>query len=192
MKCDGSDEHATAHTVAYKGKICKISVRHLKCSSLDMVDCNTIDVRLFRGCPTQSYAINIENFVPLRTGDEASGLGYILDFDKIKERFWRGHLAGRLGSSKLSGNEHSYLIESVAQLQGMSGGPTINGCGYTGMVNGVQDFFSLNQSVSYATVIPAKLIAQCIAQHSTILEDIESCPNTTIVEVPRYYLECRR
>jgi len=71
----------------------------------------------------------------------------------------------------------------------MSGGPTINGNGYTGMVNGVQSFHNLNQSASYATVIPAELIAQCIERYSSELQDIESCPNTTIVDVPTYYLQ---
>jgi prefoldin subunit 5 len=187
-----NDDHATAHTVTYKGKLCSITVKHLNCTFPNSLDCAGMDIRLFRGCPIDKRAINIENFVPLRTGDEASGLGYIKDYGKIHKRYWRGSLAGRFGSAFAYFEEDSYLIQSVTQIYGMSGGPTINGCGYTGMINGIQDFRNQNLSVAYAIVIPAVKITECIDHYSSLLQDTESCPETTIVEVPRYFLECKR
>ena len=186
---DGSGNFSTAHAVAYGGKVCMVSVSHVEGTSSDALDCGNIDVSLFPNCPSSKWAINIENYVPLRTGDRASALGYIYEHGEMKERYWEGSLAGKLGNFISSYSRYiyygSYVFQSVLQLSGMSGGAAVNGYGYTGMVNSVLTYTSSDRLVNNAIVIPAELIVQCIEKYSSKLKSVEDCPNITILELPK-------
>lgn len=63
-------------------------------------------------------------------------------------------------------NSDEYLFEGVSQIEGMSGGATINGNGYTGCVHGINmdpsAGHSRNYRVNMAVVIPAHRIFDCI------------------------------
>ena len=131
----------------------------------------SIDAVVKTGCPSTSHAINASTSVDLCTGHAASTLGFV----NSHSRFWSGILAGRMGMNlTISGNIYSplknvpfnsdeYLFEGVSQIEGMSGGATINGNGYTGCVHGTNMDPSAGQSRNYrvnmAAVIPARRLS---------------------------------
>ena len=79
----------------------------------------------------------------------------------------------------------------MAELQGMSGGATANGNGYTGLVHATQDFTS--RKVSMACVIPFSVIARdCIdllLQNPTLsskLKTPKQCPGVKVLDIPEF------
>jgi hypothetical protein len=78
-------------------------------------------------------------------GDQASTFGYIYNNGMQIPRFWTGTRAVPLGNHFIIVNNtinatpflsEECLFQGVAELAGMSGGPTANGIGYTGLVHG--------------------------------------------------------
>jgi hypothetical protein len=90
-------------------------------------------------------------------------------------------LAGRFGNvgSVVNGipfNPDEYVFEGVAQINGMSGGATLNGIGYTGLVHGENQFPS---GAHLAVVIPASTIAQGLPKIPVhYLKTLGDCPGT--------------
>lgn len=181
--------------------------------------CPDIDIVVKSGCPSTSHALNASSSVSLQTGHSASTFGYV----DGQSRFWSGILAGRLGiNTSVPGKAFSpvsksfvtvnipfssdeYLFEGVSQIDGMSGGATINGYGYTGCVHGVRAEGAISESrnhrVNMAVVIPAMAIFKCIEDISLKASDsvadggqfstkfVKANPATcpmNIVEVPRF------
>ncbi len=191
--CAVSGSHATLHSVAYKQKIFSLGVKHHKyqCDNPNMVsyDCPDIDVTIIHECPQTKQVIDINKFVPLRVGDIASTYGYIMDYGTYKSRYWTGSMAGKLGPGYTNEcHQDEYIFQGVAQIEGMSGGPTINGCGYTGMVHANTNFVS--NKVSTALVIPARFITACADTFLSQLNDISTCPGVQVVDVPRSDSQC--
>ena len=81
------------------------------------------------------------------------------------------------------------MFQSVAQIKGMSGGATVNGCGYTGMVHGT-DTLDLLVIVTNAIVLPADKIIQCIEKNLDRFMNISDCSSVKVVKVPRLDSEC--
>ena len=181
---------STLHSGAYNNKIFTVGVKHANCtpsyaqSSVNV--CSRIDAVIFGGCPTTPKAIDITHSVELRTGDKASTFGLVYDFGETKGFYWTGILSGRIGTSdNPKAHKDSYLFQAHNFL-GMSGGPSLNGCDYTGMVNANYDLGQFNNAV----VIPASLIKECIDEHLNKLKNISDCPKTTVHRAPRSSYEC--
>jgi hypothetical protein len=145
---------------------------------------NKFDVVILAGkCPMTAYAINATSFVPLRTGDEASTLGFV----NGDSRFWHGRLSGKVGKMSSSNgmiHESEYLFEGVSQIAGMSGGATLNGAGYTGMVH------TKESTLQMASVIPASMLFKEIDNFNDdqrrYLTTLAQCPHVTVMNVPTY------
>lgn len=71
-----------------------------------------------------------------------------------------------------------YLFAGAGQERGMSGGATVNGNGYTGMVHAIY------QNTSMHLVIPAKFIRDCIKNNLNLLVVRSTCPSVEIAELP--------
>jgi hypothetical protein len=172
-------------------------VKHSLCSSLikDLYECDGIDVVLGFGCPETNppgkitYALNVSERQELRTGDTASTFGFINPPARVG-RFWSGTLAGKLGpvnNSSIELDPDEYVFQGVAQIRGMSGGATVNGLGYTGMVHAINEF--KEDGVSTALVVPFHSIHQCLlTSGKSNLEDKwrywNECPNLVVVDFP--------
>jgi len=156
-----------------------------------------IDVQISGGCPNNS-AINVSTWALLRTGDQASTFGFINEYGYNISRFWKGSLAGMLGytvthqESQTRFLEEEYVFQGIAQLLGMSGGPTLNGIGCTGMVHGNNIY--LEQNVSMACVIPFSLIkSKCIDKmrkgspdYFDKLKTPSDCISAKVINAPRF------
>jgi hypothetical protein len=110
---------------------------------------------------------------------------------------WEGILAGFLGKNdglQLTGfefGEESYVFQSVAQMRGMSGGPTVNSCGYAGMAHHHgTDTLNVSVIVTNAIVLPADKIIQCIEKNLYRFKNISECPRVKVVKVPRLDSDC--
>lgn len=68
----------------------------------------------------------------------------------------------------------------------MSGSATLNGCGYTGIVNAIAN---LDNSTN-AIVIPATRIISCLDTYFDDLKDATNCPDTTTIDAPKLHLDC--
>jgi len=148
--------------------------------------CPGIDVVIYSGCPSTPKAINITLSAELRAGDRASTFGRIDDFRVTKGFYWTGILSGKIGKTNHSNaHEDSYLFQAYNFL-GMSGGASLNGCGYTGIVHAN---YHISQC-SNALVIPASLIKECVDAHLNKLENFYDCPKTTVHNAPRSIYEC--
>jgi len=190
--------YSTGHYIFYDDKYLLLSVSHGPHAPDAYICHENIDVQISGGCPLKS-AINISRHVPLRMGDEASTFGYIYENEKFIPRFWKGVLGGKLGNDKkhlssktiFLGDE--YVFQGVSQLNGMSGGPTVNGAGYTGMVHGSVDYLS-DSRITLACVIPFNLIQSlCIKRmkidHPSTYRSLKSysdCVNVKIVDIPQF------
>jgi len=156
-----------------------------------------IDVQISGGCPNNS-AINVSTWALLRTGDQASTFGFINEYGYNISRFWKGSLAGMLGytvthqESQTRFLKEEYVFQGIAQLLGMSGGPTLNGIGCTGMVHGNNIY--LEQNVSMACVIPFSLIkSKCIDKmrkgspdYFDKLKTPSDCISAKVINAPRF------
>jgi hypothetical protein len=143
------------------------------------------------------YAINATVYSPLRIGDEASAFGFIYDHGIYISRYWKGTLAGKLGNhyyhafSNTSFLAEEYLFQGVAELDGMSGGPTANGHGYTGIVHG-NNFYTTSK-VSMACVVPFSIILsgciQPLLNNSSFYQQLmgpKQCPNVKVLQIPEF------
>ena len=164
-----SGNHATSHSVYYNGTVFFVGVKHhshynlTRDSNATSIICKFIDVQLIPGCPSKNKSLDITHSVSLRAGDSATTFGYIYEYGEFKTRVWTGTLAGRFGHQNDDVslyNPNEYMFQGVAQIDGMSGGPSINGNGYTGIVHANQRFHTYN--VSMALVVPVRLILDCI------------------------------
>ena len=187
----------SGHYIFYDQRFMLLSVSH-GVQINGSFSCHTeIDVQISGGCPVNS-AINVSNWAPLRTGDQASTLGFIYENDTFIDRFWKGSLAGKLGSLSIHNETKTrflsdeYVFQGIAQLIGMSGGPTVNGIGYTGMVHGNNNY--LSQTVSMACVIPFNLIkSECIDRMRNkkpalyaALKTQSECESANIIDTPQF------
>lgn len=173
-KINDIEYFSTEHAITYRDYLFSVGVKHSPCWSQESQgtysECSDIDVVIRRGCPNTTKAIDTSTYLNLSTGHAASTLGFVHN----QSRFWTGTLAGRLGisvnlsvtnTSFIPFNSNEYLFEGVSQIEGMSGGATINGHGYTGCVHGSRsDWKSDGQRIglNMAVVIPATAIFQCI------------------------------
>ena len=159
-------------------------------------ECNGIDVVIISGCPTTDLAIDINDNVPLKTGDTASTFGYYFNSAESFGRYWVGYLAGQLGSLAqqdiASYHPEEFIFGAVAQMMGMSGGATINSCGYTGVCHGNEDYRTGNATFNavYALVIPASRVKQCAERIMHLFEDWANCPAVPIQKPPMFGGEC--
>jgi len=184
-----SNYFSTEHLIIYNNYVFTVGAKHSPCyNHINIYMCSDIDVVFRLGCPMTLTALNISQYVPLRTGDEASTLGYI---NKVS-RFWNGQLSGRLGSYYTILNAtflpDEYIFQGVAQISGMSGGAVLNGIGYTGMVHGTNSFF--HDSISTAIVLPSSYIFSCFDAMETNIKSkyfkkLEDCPNVKAVMIPK-------
>jgi len=187
----------SGHYIFYEQRFMLLSVSH-GVQIRDSFSCHTeIDVQISGGCPVNS-AINVSTSAPLRTGDQASTFGFINENDQYIARFWKGSLAGELGYLKIDNATKTrflndeYVFQGVAQLIGMSGGPTVNGVGYTGMVHGNNEYFG--QNVSMACVIPFNLIkSKCIDKMRdeapalfAALNTTSDCKSANVIKTPQF------
>ena len=187
--------YSTTHNVFFKGKVFGVSVKHQPCDpNPDWLYCAKYDVAFIRNCPATPKAINITVDVPLRTGDVASTFGYAIDDGEPKGRYWVGSLAGTLGNLSPRNNvsgllfKEQYVFQSVMQIPGMSGGATLNKCGYTGMA---QATYSVDQKSTSAVVISADQIKECFHSiDNELLTNFQNCPNIVVEEVPFSYVSC--
>jgi len=191
-----SDQIATGHYIFYREKFFTLTVKHAGPVKKVHWTCDNVDVQILFPCPT-SHAINATIIVPLRMGDEASAFGYIFDEPSIIPRFWKGTLAGKLGESrrheesKTTFFAEEYLFHGAAELLGMSGGPTANGYGYTGLVHGNYKYAS--ELISLACVIPFSVISsECIdtmfknASFYAQFKGTKECPYVKIINIPQF------
>lgn len=189
----GSSVHySTEHSIIYNDYVFTVGVKHSRCykhSGIDIYELYSSDVVFRLGCPVANAVLNVTNFVSLRTGDEASTLGFV----QGSSRFWNGRLSGRLGVKSMIGNiqfdPDEYLFEGVTQINGMSGGAALNGVGYTGMVHGISSFGGTGQHL--AVVIPAKTIfdgflSMSVANKVKYMKKLSDCTNITIIQIPAY------
>lgn len=194
IKCtiNGTNHFHTEHSLFFDGFVFTLGVKHGICYKelgIRHIAYADIDVIVRCGCPVTPFVLNVNSYVALRTGDEASTLGYVDD----SSRFWHGRLSGRLQHKLIINdtvfNSDEYLFEGVTQIAGMSGGATLNGVGYTGMVHGTNLFGT--PAPHLAVVIPASIIlstfrdinASVKAQELKMLDD---CPGVTVLQIPRY------
>ena len=187
----------SGHYIYHDEKFLLLTVSH-GVQIEDSYECHAdIDVQISGGCPVNS-AINVSDWASLRIGDQASTFGFVNENDLFIPRFWKGSLAGNLGylHTHRESNTHfladEYIFQGVAQLMGMSGGPTINGNGYTGMVHGNNNY--LNLSISTACVIPFSLIkSKCIDKMPferpdlfKLLKTASDCTYVKIINAPQF------
>jgi hypothetical protein len=178
-----------------------LSVSHGPLASNAYVCEDKVDVQISGGCPLYS-AINVSRYAALRMGDEASTFGYIYEKNIFISRFWKGVLGGKLGhdaldeksNTKFLGDE--YLFQGVAQIADMSGGPTVNGAGYTGMMHGNKQYENIMANFSYymASVIPfEKIESLCIKRMQMHRRDLyaslknrSECSAANILDIPQF------
>ena len=173
-----------------------LTVKHAPNINANYWKCGNLDVSIGFSCPVDS-AINVTKHAKLRMGDDASTFGYILEKGKTIGRFWRGNVAGILGTHQIDYETKSqfhadeYLFQGVAELSGMSGGLTANGLGYTGMVHG-NNMYS-DAKVSMACVIPFDLIKNaCIIpmlrdeDARKELKTIDDCSSVKVKNIPEF------
>jgi hypothetical protein len=171
----------TSHNIIFEDTFVNIGVKHSKCVPKDSYKCKSIDVVLNFECPApnkKNVALNVTKSFELRTGDSASTFGYIYDeFSGTSAgRFFTGTLAGKLGySSEGYFNEDEYvlLFQDIPNINGMSGGATVNDLGYVGMFH-VSEYRSSamfgtdedDTTVPFksTSVIPFKSIRECILE----------------------------
>ena len=191
-------EYVSGHSIFYNGKFYSLTARHYRyievhAQNVKVFHCPNVDVAIYAGCPPNNFALDANEHAPLRIGDESSAVGFVFESTEAVFRFWWGHLGGMKGKTELSDNVKflgsEYLFQGVAQLEGMSGGPVVNGIGYTGLVHGNYNFPA--QKVSLAYVIPFDVIvSDCILKietdHRDKLSGVENCPKTTILTVPEF------
>ena len=192
-----TSSYNSGHYIFYDQRFMLLSVSH-GVQLNDSFSCHTeIDVQISGDCPRIS-AINVSNWAPLRTGDQASTFGFIKENGQYIDRFWKGSLAGKLGylnthnATKTRFLADEYVFQGVAQLIGMSGGPTVNGIGYTGMVHGNNNYVS--QTVSMACVIPFSLIkSKCINRMRiekpalyAALKTQSDCESADVIDTPQF------
>jgi len=187
---------ASGHDIFYSDHFFKLSVAHVPhgVNETSFI-CPDIDVQIFFDCP-KNNAINATGHTALRIGDTASTFGYINLGNNSVARYWTGVLAGQLGARMMDKNTNTtflaeeYLFGSVAELFGMSGGPTANGKGYTGIVHG--NYMEKN-SVQMAIVLPFSIVlSRCISvlllntTYSSLLKRPDQCPDAKVTEVPQF------
>ena len=91
----------TEHSVLYKEHVFTIGVKHSQCyANLTTYSLHDSDVIFRAGCPISQNVINVTSYVALRTGDEASALGFVNNFS----RFWHGRLSGRFHQAQVLSN----------------------------------------------------------------------------------------
>jgi len=193
-----NSEYVSGHSIFYRGLFYSLIARHYRYIEVfatkgNLYLCPNVDVAIFSGCPPSKFALDANKHVPMRVGDESSAVGFFFESKEPVFRFWRGYLGGMKGKTEVSNKINflasEYLFQGVAQLKGMSGGPVVNGIGYTGLVHGNYDYSA--EKVSLAFVIPFDLIvSDCISKIETNFRDkfsdIQSCPETTILTVPEF------
>ena len=176
----------TEHSVLYKDHVFTIGVKHSQCyANLTAYSLHDFDVIFRAGCPISQNVINVTSYVALRTGDEASTLGYVNNVS----RFWHGRLSGRFHQtqvlSNVNVNSDEYLFSGVSQMNGMSGGAALNGVGYTGMVHAVYS----PGSAHLALVIPAATIFQGFdamepAIKAKYFSKLSDCSGVAVLTIP--------
>jgi hypothetical protein len=189
---------STVHAVSFDSKIFSVGVKHSECHKNvpGTFECDGIDVVIISGCPTTDLAIDINDSVPLNTGDAASTFGYYFNSDESFGRYWVGTLAGKLGSLAKQDiafyHPEEFIFGTVAQMIGMSGGATINSCGYTGVCHGNEDYRTSNATFNAinALVIPAYHVKQCAKPIMSLLKDSADCPAVPVQKPPMFGGEC--
>jgi hypothetical protein len=107
-----------------------------------------------------------------------------------------GTLAGKLGSLAKQDiafyHPEEFIFGAVAQMIGMSGGATINSCGYTGVCHGNEDYRTSNATFNAinALVIPAYHVKQCAKPIMSWLKDSADCPAVPVQKPPMFGGEC--
>ena len=188
-------EFMTTHYLTYQGYVFGVGVLHSFGSPSDLVSkkafsCSPIDAVIIAGCPDKYIqVINASQSVPLRMGDAASTFGFVNYSGNMIDRYWSGFLSGKLGDTGKIGDgvdspralPHEYIFQGVSQVEGMSGGPTVNGCGYTGMAHARE---SRSYIVPNALVIPAQDILNCAMHYRSHLSVLGNCPESKIARSP--------
>lgn len=178
----------TSFSAYYRGRVFVLSVKHSMCANeTGYLTCDdNLDIVLYNRCPTTSAVINISESVPLRIGDEASTLGFVLRNGTSHLRFWSSYLTGRYGLNTTATDNvtliapNEYIMQATTQLPGMSGGCTCNGCGFTGVVHANDNLSNL-----MALVIPAADVHKCLDKHLSVLMPSTNCSNLIILSLPK-------
>ncbi len=192
---NGTTFFSTEHSVYFDDYVFTIGAKHSKCYDLMSIRrllLPDVDVIIRTGCPVSSHVLNVSTHVPLRTGDEASTLGYVNGVS----RFWHGRLSGKLmktvNDSGTLFHPDEYLFEGGLQIQGMSGGATLNGFGYTGMVHGLETHAYPAPAPHFAVVVPAQTILGTFDNQvnasikGKYMKRLVDCPGVTVVQIPRF------
>jgi hypothetical protein len=100
-------------------------------------------------------------------GTLGSTVGFVTHEGKSVLQYWSGTLAGKTQfnatTDGIEFRRDEYLFQGVAEIPGMSDGPTANGNGYTGVVHG--NHLYKESLLSHARVIPFdSIVRECISQ----------------------------
>ena len=182
----------TKHAFYLDGKIGELTSPHLDCDSPPNIPAlyhEFYDLAIFTGkCPTTDL-LDIGNMADGLLGDDVLTYGY-----GSQGRVWRGTVSGRNthvctepikhwsslnGSVPVCFNE---LIVEGNQHEGMSGGPSANGCGYVGMFHIVTKG---SKGGNFGLAISAKTIVDFIRSKSDMLMSKSDCNHLSVLTLPR-------
>jgi hypothetical protein len=176
--CKANDvkHYATFSLIRYKGIFYEVGVKHDVCmdQGADRAECPDMDVVLrLPNCRDEKYALDADFYLPLRMGDVATTVGYVAVPSGSVALMWSGHLSGLMSQKRTAISSSGKIIEIRAdeylfganELTGMSGGPSANGNGFTGIVHATYNKDSELGGIPLATVIPfGAIVRECISQ----------------------------